>query len=562
MIKQPEPITALYCRLSQEDAKEGESNSIANQKAILSKYAKENGFRNTRFFVDDGFSGVVFDRPGFLSMMEGVKEGSIKTIVVKDHSRLGRNRLVIGTLLEEDFERYGVRYIAIMDNIDSEKGLSDLVPMQDLFNEWHAKSTSQKVKSVMQSKGNAGIPLTTSIPYGYKKSPCGSKYWIVDEPAAEVVRKIFALCMDGKGPTQIAKLLEQSKIQTPSEYWHSIGRSTPAPLPNRPYGWSGRAVADILGRVEYIGHTVNFRTYRKSFKNKKKLKNDPSEWKIFEDTHEPTVDKAIWERVQKIRKHKRRPLKTGKVSLFSGLLYCADCGKKLYYCTSQSFSANQDHYVCSNYRNNTGTCSAHFIREVTLINLVLAHLQRVLRYVKQYEGLFVRAVSNKSTAEQAKEIASKRKALEQHGKRIKELDMLFQRLYEDNVANRIADERFLQLSAVYESEQAALKQEAAKFEVELTEEKQAATNTERFLTLVRSYTEIDALSPTNLNEFIEKIVIHAPDKSSGHRQQKVEIYYNFVGILDLPSEDEMVEYLKDRKRRRLENQPDTVNKTA
>lgn len=253
MIKQSESITALYCRLSQEDAREGESNSIANQKAILAKYAKENGFGNTQFFVDDGFSGVVFDRPGFLSMMDGVKNGTVKTIIVKDHSRLGRNRLVIGTLLEEDFERYGVRYIAIMDNIDSDKGLSDLVPMQDLFNEWHAKNTSQKVRSVKHAKGNARIPMTSAAPYGYKKKPDGSKLWVVDEIAAEVVKRIFALCMGGKGPTEIARILTAEKIPTPREHFESQGVNIGARLQLVPGHWSGDAVAKILERQEYLG---------------------------------------------------------------------------------------------------------------------------------------------------------------------------------------------------------------------------------------------------------------------------------------------------------------------
>lgn len=552
MIKQLEPITALYCRLSQEDTREGESNSIANQKAILAKYAKENGFRNTEFFVDDGFSGVVFDRPGFLAMMDGVKNGTVKTIIVKDHSRLGRNRLVIGTLLEEDFERYGVRYIAIMDNIDSDKGLSDLVPLADLFNEWHAKNTSQKVKAVKQAAGNAGIPLTTSIPFGYKKNSEG-KYWLVDEPAAEVVKRIFALCMDGKGPSQIAKILFDTKTPTPGEYWRSIGRPTSAPLPSKPFGWQTRTVSDILGRMEYIGHTVNFRTQTKSFKNKKTVKNDPSEWKIFKDTHEAIVDTSVWERVQEIRKGKRRRLKIGKISLFSGLLYCADCHQKLYYATSRSFSENQDHFVCSGYRN-AGNCSAHYIREITLFNLVIVHLQRVLTYVKEYEWLFLKQINEKSTEEQAKAIAEKRKKVTQYDKRISELDSLFQRLYEDSVSGKITDERFSKMSVAYESEQAELKKECAKLEAELAEEKQAATNTERFLSLIRSYTEIEELSPTILHDFIEKIVIHAPDKSSGKRKQTVEIFYNSVGIIDIPSQDEMMELLKERKERRLAEQ--------
>jgi site-specific DNA recombinase len=552
MLKQSEPITALYCRLSQEDAREGESNSIANQKAILAKYAKENGFRNTQFFVDDGFSGVVFDRPGFLAMMEGVKNGTVKTIIVKDHSRLGRNRLVIGTLLEEDFERYGVRYIAVMDNIDSDKGLSDLVPMQDLFNEWHAKSTSQKVRSVKHAKGNAGIPMTSAVPYGYRKDPADKTKWLVDEPAAEVVRRIYALCMDGNGPTEIARILTADRIPTPREYFESKGVNIGArPLQN-PGVWPGPTVAKILEKQEYLGHTVNFRTYRKSFKFKKKLLNDPSEWKIFEDTHEPIIGKAVWERVQEIRKNKRRPVRNGKTSLFSGLVFCADCGNKLYLHTTKNES--QDSFNCSTYRNGVKNCTAHFIRDITLYNLVLVHLQRVLAYVKHFEGAFVKQVTAKSTEEQAKAITAKQRTVTQHQKRIAELDTLFQRVYEDSVSGRISEERFLKMSSGYESEQASLKAECEKLQVGLAEEKQSAADTGRFLSLVRSYTEIDELSPTILNEFIEKIVVHAPDKSSGKRTQKVEIFYNSIGIIDVPGENEMVEYFKQRKARRTAKQ--------
>jgi hypothetical protein len=467
-------------------------------------------------------------------------------------------RELFGTLLEDDFERYGVRYIAIMDNIDSEQGLSDLVPMADLFNEWHAKNTSQKVKGVMQSIGNAGLPLTTNPPYGYKKDPGTKHKWIVDEPAAEVVKRIFALCMDGNGPTQIARILEADKIPTPVEYRRKLGHNTSARPPARQFGWSGRIVANILERLEYIGHTVNFRTYRKSFKNKKTLHKDPMEWKIFENTHEPIVEKSVWERVQEIRKNKRRPLRTGKISLFSGLLECADCHSKLYYCTSSHPAENQDHFVCSHYRRNTESCSAHFIRELALYNLVLTHLQRTLSYVKQYESHFVQAINQKSTQTQAKSIAEKRKRLERNGKRIVELDVLFQRIYEDSVANRITEERFLKMSSAYETEQSALNVESVELETELDAEQQTATNTDRFLSIVRRYTEIDDLSPTILNDFIAKIVVHEPDKSSGKRKQKVEIFYNCVGIIATPDEESWVAAILECKRGRKPKEPTTA----
>jgi site-specific DNA recombinase len=553
-----ENITALYCRLSQDDDREGESNSILNQKTILSKYAKDNGFRNTEFFVDDGYSGTAFDRPGFLGMMEGVKKGIIKTIIVKDHSRLGRNRLVIGTLLEEDFERYGVRYIAIMDNIDSDKGLSDLVPMQDLFNEWHAKKTSQKVKDVAISKGLAGIPLTSIIPYGYKKDPNGSKYWVVDEVTAEIVKKMFDLCIAGKGISQIAKQLEGEKILTPTEYSQSQGRATIGNLPTNPHRWAARTVSDILQRIEYLGHTVNFRTYVKSFKNKKMMKNDPSKWKIFEDTHESIICKEQWSRVQELRQNKHRRTKTGKKSMFAGLLKCSDCNSKLTFQTTSTSKPNQDNFVCGNYRSNTGTCTSHYILEMIVYDLVLTHIKRTLSYVQQFESNFVRQVSQNSNAEQKKDIANKRKVLVKNEQRINELDVLFQRIYEDNVVGKISDERFEKMSATYESEQNDLKVQVAELENQLNKDEQSVINTDQFLTTVKRYTEITELTPTILNEFIEKIIIHAPVKNNVKRTQEVEIFYNSVGVLNVPDAEEMAVMLEERKKLKQKEQQKTA----
>jgi DNA invertase Pin-like site-specific DNA recombinase len=534
-MKQSEQMTALYCRLSQEDAREGESNSIANQKAILSKYAKDNGFKNERFYVDDGFSGVLFDRPGFIEMMEAVKSGNISTIIVKDHSRLGRNRLVIGTLLEEDFERYGVRYIAIMDNIDTAKGLSDLVLMQDLFNEWHAKNTSEKVRAVLRSKGNSGVPLTSLIPFGYKKDPGGSVVWAVDEPAAVVVRHIFSLCMEGLGPTQIARRLKSEQTLTPGAYWRGIGVATTAPESANPHNWDATTVSDILARREYIGDTVNFRTRVKSFKNKKTLLNDPSEWKIFEGTHEPVVDRAIWERVQVLRQNKRRPQKSGRTSIFSGLLFCADCNSKLYFCTCQRFKDTQNFYVCSKYRKGLGECTGHYIRETTVYNLVLEHVRCVLSDAAQNENEFLAAMQSEAAQQARRESASRRRTVEKNKLQIAELDLLFSRLYEDNVAGKISDERFLSMSAAYENEQKNLKRETATFEAEFAEQSRAAGNAERFLDTVRRYTAPTELTAVLVNELIEKIIIHAPDKSSGKRTQKVEIIYRFIGAAEVTS---------------------------
>ena len=349
MLNQSEKITALYCRLSRDDEQEGESGSIKNQKAILEKYAKDNGFKNTRVFIDDGWSGVTFTRPAFTEIMELGEQGKISALIVKDHSRLGRNRLIVGQLLEEEFDRMGIRYIAIMDNIDTAKGISDLVPMQDLFNEWHAKNTSQKVRNVFKSKGMAGIPLTTNPPFGYMKNPENKKEWIVDETAAITVKQIFKMCVSGLGPSQIAKRLKEQEILTPTEYWISIGRKCSKP-PETKYGWCADTVANILLKQEYCGDTVNFRYTTKSFKNKKKIEKPQDEWKIFPDTHPAIIDRDTFELVQQLRENKRRPNRTGIVSMFSGLLYCADCKEKLYYSSTNNYKRDQSFFFCSAYR--------------------------------------------------------------------------------------------------------------------------------------------------------------------------------------------------------------------
>ena len=356
---QSDKIDALYCRLSRDDEQEGTSGSIKNQQAILEKYAKENGFDHPRVFIDDGWSGVTFARPAFTEIMELAEQGLIRTLIVKDHSRLGRNRLIVGQLMEEEFDRLGIRYIAIMDNIDTAKGISDLVPMQDLFNEWHAKNTSQKVRNVFRSKGMSGQPLTTNPPYGYLKDPESQKHdikWIIDEPAAEVVRRIFQLCLDGYGPTQIARQLKAEKIPTPTEHWNSIGKKC-SHAPEVPNNWNSSGVADILSRQEYCGDTINFRSTTKSFKNKTKVERPEEEWQVFPDTHPAIIDRETFALVQELRSHRRRPTRTGHVSMFSGLLYCADCGSKLYYSNGNVKRHISPNFFCSSFRKETSNCS-------------------------------------------------------------------------------------------------------------------------------------------------------------------------------------------------------------
>ena len=550
-------ITALYARLSRDDEKDGISGSIQNQKAILEKYAKDNKLPNPRFFYDNGFSGVTFTRPAFMEIMELAEQGMIRTIVVKDHSRLGRNRLVVGQLLEEDFVRLDIRYIAIMDNIDTEKGISDIVPMQDLFNEWHAKNTSDKVRRVMQSKGMSGKPLTTNPPFGYMKNPENKDEWFVDESAAKVVRQIFEMCVSGLGPTQIAKKLKSEKVQTPTEYWNSIGKKCSKP-PTIPYGWVADTVSNILDKQEYCGDTVNFRTTSKSFKLKKRLERPQEDWQIFENTHPAIINRETFELVQKLRKHRRRPNRTGEVSMFSGLLYCADCGERLYYSVTNNYKREQAYFFCSAYRKNSNVCSAHYIREKIVEQLVLESMQRVLWYVQSYEKLFAQRQLAEFGEKQKKELAEKRRELDKAKQRVREIDSVIQKLYEDNAAGKISDERFATMSMSLENEQSELKDRIPSLEDELENAKIKTEGLQRFIDKAKQITRLEALTPELVHEFIEKIVVSAPKYKDGKRYQSVEIYYNGVGIIREPTPEEMEEYFQEH----IKNKPSLKAKTA
>ena len=540
MTKQPDKITALYCRLSRDDEQDGMSGSIKNQQAILEKYAQENGFKNTRVFIDDGWSGTNFARPAFTEIMELAEKGLIGTLIVKDHSRLGRNRLIVGQLLEEGFDNLGVRYIAIMDNIDTAKGISQIVPMQDLFNEWHAQNTSQKVRNVFKSKGMSGAPLTTNPPFGYLKDPEDKNSWIVDEDAAKIVRQIFAWCVDGLGPSQIAKRLKAAKVSTPTEHWLSIGRNCSKP-PAVPYNWCSATVADILSKQEYCGDTVNFRSTRKSFKNKKKIERPPEDWKIFKDTHPTIIDRAVFDLVQELRKHRRRPTKSGIVSPFSGLLYCADCGEKLYYSFSNNYKREQAYFFCSSYRKNSDVCSAHYIREKVVEQLVLESMQRIMLNVQVFEKEFARKQMACYTEDKKKQLAAKRRELEKAQKRIAEIDTLIQKIYEDNASGKLSDERYMTLSTSYEAEQQTLKAAVPEMQAYLETETDKTVNLQQFIRKVKKITELKVLTPELIHEFVEKIVVYAPKYLDGKRIQIVDIHYSGVGILDELTPDEMEE---------------------
>lgn len=540
----PDNITALYARLSQEDALDGESNSIANQKKILLKYAKDNGFSNPIFFIDDGVSGVTFDRPGWNEMIRLAEAGKVTTVIVKDMSRMGRDYLKVGYYTESFFAERDIRYIAINDGVDSDKGDNEFTPFRNLFNDFYARDTSKKIRAVMRAKGNAGEHLCTNPPYGYMKSPDNKKQWIVDEETAAVVKRIFDLCVAGKGPMQIAKILTADKVLTVKAYYAKRDGKT---MPDNLYRWDYKSISGILERPEYTGCTVNFKTYSKSHKLKKRLQNTPENYRIFPNTQSAIIEEKVFERVQGLRANKRRPTKTGRQGLFSGLLYCADCGEKLYFCTTNSFSPKQEHYVCSNYKSNTGTCSAHFIREETLTLFVRQRIFDVTAmFFDDIQG-FQNMVYQQRFEEAEKAIKQKKKELEQAKKRIAELDRIFKRIYEDDISGTISHERFLKLSAEYEAEQKELTEFVKAEQTAVDTYEQDRTDFDSFAAIIRKYVGIRELTPTIVNEFVKKIVVHAPDKSSGHRRQKIEIVWNFIGELEQDEDKQTIE--RQRKSR-------------
>lgn len=527
-----EEITALYCRLSQDDKQEGDSNSIINQKKILKKYALDRGYTNLQFYIDDGVSGTTFNRAGFQSMIADVEAGKVKRVIVKDMSRLGRDYLQVGMYTEIFFPEHDVHFIAVNDGVDSNQEDNEFTPFRNIINEWYAKDTSKKIRAVKRSKGMAGEHIGSHPPYGYMKNPENKKEWIIDEEAAEVVREIFRLCVGGYGPTQIANILTERKILCPTYYALEKGGKPRTALPADKFTWNGPVVAKILDRMDYLGHTVNFKTHVKSYKVHKTIYNSPDQWKVFEGTHEAIIDKETFEIVQKIRAGKRRPTRMGEMPMFSGLLYCADCGRKLSFHRKADEPAEKHHYLCENYRSNTANCTMHYIRNVVVERIVLENLKEVIQYVSNYEDEFVRMIMDSDMRQRNRELSQKKKRLAEIQKRIGELDTIFQRIYEDNIIGKLSDERFMKMSKGYEDEQRTLQTEADGIQSELQQEEKKSVDVKRFLAIVKKYTDLTELTPEILREFIDKIIVHAPDKSSGRRLQEIEIIYNHIGEFD------------------------------
>ena len=530
-------ITALYPRLSHEDELQGESNSISNQKRILETYAKQNGFSNLRWYTDDGYSGANFQRPGFQAMLADIEAGKVGTVIVKDMSRLGRNYLQVGMYTEMIFPQKGVRFIAINDGVDSAQGENDFAPLRNVFNEWLVRDTSKKIKAVKRSKGMSGKPITSKPVYGYLMDE--DENFIIDEEAAPVVRQIYSLCLAGNGPTKIARMLTEQQIPTPGTLEYRRTGSTRRYHPGYECKWATNTVVHLLENREYTGCLVNFKTEKPSYKLKHSIENPPEKQAVFENHHEPIIDRETWERVQELRKQRKRPNRYDEVGLFSGILFCADCGSVMYQQRYQTDKRKQDCYICGSYKKRTADCTAHFIRTDLLTAGVLSNLRKVTSYAAKHEARFMKLLIEQNEDGDRRRNAAKKKELEAAEKRIAELSAIFKRLYEDSVTGRISDERFTELSADYEAEQKELKERAARLREELSKAQEATANAEKFMNVVRRHTTIEELTPTLLREFVEKIVVHESVALDGKRRgklrrQEIEIYYSFVGKVELP----------------------------
>ena len=547
MLRATDKITALYCRLSVEDTKDEKkngkedlSNSIQNQKAMLLQYARDHRFPHPTFFIDDGYSGVTYDRPGFQKMLDEIEAGHVGTVITKDLSRLGRNSALTGLYINYTFPQNDVRYIAINDHFDSinpNSTDSDIAGIKNWFNEFFAKDTSRKIRAVQKAKGERGERLTVHVPYGYMKNPENPKEWIIDEEAAQVVKKIFTLCMNGRGPSQIADQLEKDKILTPTAYKNKQGVKTPHAEPENPYRWHESTIVNILERKEYIGATVNFKTYTNSIWDKKQRENPEENRVIFYNTHPAIIEQEVFDKVQEIRQQRHRRTATGKSSPFSGLVFCADCKQKLYYSTTKYFEKRQDFFICSTHRTNKDKCSGHYIRAVVLEDLVWNHMKEVISYVTRYEAHFRVEMEQKLRLQSEETIRVYKKRLAQAEKRIGELDRLFIKIYEDNAKGKLNDDRFAMMSKTYEDEQAQLKVEIVNLQKEIEVQERQIEDLEQFIQRARRYTDLTELTPYALRELVKAVYVEAPDKSSGKRKQRVHIEYDLVGYIPV---DELI----------------------
>lgn len=532
--------TALYCRLSQDDGPEDDSNSIQNQKNILQKFAEDHHFPNPCFYVDDGFSGENFQRPAFQQMISDMENGEIGIIVTKDLSRLGRNQLHTGLYIEERFPMFGVRYIAINDNVDTDSSESnDLMPFKNLFNEWFIRDTSRKIRAVLKAKAERGERLGTRAPYGYRKDP-DTKKLIVDEEAAAIVRRIFVMCAGGSGPSQIARILKKEQILTPTMYAYTrFGMNHTCLDTAHPYNWSDSAIANLLENEIYLGNTVNMKYSTKSYKDKRRVEHPREECMVFENTHPALITREVWDMVQRVRKNKRRLSKMEEQNKYSGLVFCADCGSNMVLHRAHTMSASYNHFTCRTYKKDGEACTGHYIRECVLDEVVLEDLRRVTAMARERPEEFAAYIGSRQSAEIQREIRRQEKELAAMRKRKAELDAIFKKLYEDSVLSRITTEQFQMLSSSYTEEQNQIAAGIPQKEADIIQRlRETVSGTDGFLDKAKRYMDITELTPELLRLFIEKIVVHKKEvKWSKHAPQTVEIYYNGIGFIDKQHQD-------------------------
>ncbi len=558
-INNDELITALYCRLSVEDIKDDdkkgaknsnkdESNSISNQKQILSDYAKSHGYKNTMFFVDDGISGTSFDRSDFQRMQMMAEAGKIGTIIVKDLSRFGREQVEAGRLTQIVYPSLGITFISIQENVNSTTGEGmEMLPFYNIFNEWYAAQTSKKIRAVWASKAANGKRVSPTVPFGYMKDQNDKEKWLIDEPAAEIVRKIFDLCLAGRGPSQIARQLENEGILVPSAYYDSINRKHAQKVEKGSCKWDTATVKHILENRQYTGCAVNFKSTTVSYKVHKVIHNDVEDYQIIPNMQEPIISEEVWLRVQELRQNRRRNTATGRTSLFSGLVYCPDCGAKLHFAAAKSMTRNQEHFRCSNYKSGRGECTVHYIRDVVLEEIVKEAISGLADFVKCHEAVFLYMLAKKNSAMQKAEYKNLKQSVEKDEKRITHIDRLIEGLYEDKISGVITADRYAKMLCTYEKEQKDLITAVTENKAKLQETDQKAVDLRLLLRALREYADIKELTPQMVNSLVERIEVHNNDKSSGHCYVKVDIYFTAVGMIDIPTEEEihaMIEEIK------------------
>ena len=530
--------TALYCRLSSDDDLEGDSNSIKNQKLLLSDYAKENKFRNTRFYIDDGFSGSNFERPAFKRLLNDVENGEISTVIVKDMSRFGRDHILVGYYTKYYFPDADVRFIAIFDQMDTETNPDDdIIPFKNILNEMYAKDCSRKIKAVVKAKGNSGKHISSFPPLGYIKSPEDKEKWIVDEEAALIVKEIFNLCIKGYGPSQIARILTERGIETPTMYFHRKGIPTPGKIKQDSDVWAKQSVVHILENEEYLGRTVNFKTYKKSYKSKKYIVNPRENWVVVENTQEAIIDQETFDIVQNLRKAKRRISDMGTPHILSGMLYCADCGEKMYLCRCSTMK-QAEYFNCSTYRKKKKKyCTSHQITAHAVMAMVKNDLRYTIQFANDNKETFMSILKERTEAKNKRELASAIEEKEVAEKRIVALDKIIQSLYEDKVSGKLSEERYIKMSDNYEAEQKELTEKVKILKAEIEKAQTKYDNIQKFMAIVKRYSDFEELTPEILRAFVDKIIIYEKQKVDGHIRHTIEIVYNFVEAIELPDFD-------------------------